>query len=841
MEGHSSLKSREKPQLEEPQTDSKRARRTEEDYEEAHEEEEEEERGVVDNANNQNNNEDGNNEELSHSILANSGRNLLRLSQFERFLQTTNLSDSSFGLSSSIGGLAAHLGASDPFGGSWQDNLEPIDTPEQQQRMQQSAALQEQLLRTSYLLRRSQEGLSTTGHEGGPSAAAIKLEEGGYVGTSVSPYELFNRGHAAGNGSGTSGEDASALGYSVGGAGGPFPYELSESVTNLLDPASLASLTEYLKREKGDLGEPAVSIPVSTTSTSTSSASSSSSASTPSSSASTSTPKPNIRKTIRKGRKNQTIEERPPPTPLESAAAAEVSMALQAGQTAPGLIIQLNQLHLAIENQLKNMRYQQRRLLETLPPPEQLSQLLKTQGELMQKIDKASAQLKYINDTIILTTQEAHKLVLLLEALALDARILSLYQEELARFQCDPPNREPVAALVITKQPFPCTVKQSKSVDETVEVRLLMGAVVDLNDASEVKAELMNEEYHPAHNTNTKRKVANASFPSIQNGSERMDEAGVATFKRLTFPHGSRVKSVNMRFTADLVLNGQKVQLLSEPSKPFIVMTNHGQRSTTEGKLLKKHTFLGQSEIPWPAFANAMQLHYIRATKQEPDKPKRPLSPKDIEYLHLTKFAGKSSITQEDYDSFWAWFGTILYKIRNHQKHILPMWIQGLIYGFLSREDSDRLLQDQSAVPGSFLVRFSDRCVGQFVVVYVAHKDGSLGSVDSMSGGGGTSSSPTSSLEDMSTLTTTTTTSGGGGEQRVIKHYLVSPEEIEKKSTLPDFLRDCENLWYLLQVVRDEETGVVSLRPRRKDEIMAPYYSTARPQPLPLGYDNRQP
>jgi len=48
------------------------------------------------------------------------------------------------------------------------------------------------------------------------------------------------------------------------------------------------------------------------------------------------------------------------------------------------------------------------------------------------------------------------------------------------------------------------------------------------------------------------------------------------------------------------------------------------------------------------------------------------------------------------------------------------MWIKGLIYGFLSREDSDRLLQTQAAIPGSFLVRFSDRCAGQFVVVYVS-------------------------------------------------------------------------------------------------------------------------
>ncbi len=131
-----------------------------------------------------------------------------------------------------------------------------------------------------------------------------------------------------------------------------------------------------------------------------------------------------------------------------------------------------------------------------------------------------------------------------------------------------------------------------------------------------------------------------------------------------------------------------------------------------------------------------MQQHYIRATKQDPMKPARPLSLKDLEYLHVVKFHGRSSVNQEEFDPFWAWFGTILYKVRNHQKHILPMWIKGwqilfsiyqsvfcvkvpfmcvfnlcagLIYGFLSRDDSDRLMQSQSAVPGSFLIRFSDR------------------------------------------------------------------------------------------------------------------------------------
>jgi hypothetical protein len=86
----------------------------------------------------------------------------------------------------------------------------------------------------------------------------------------------------------------------------------------------------------------------------------------------------------------------------------------------------------------------------------------------------------------------------------------------------------------------------------------------------------------------------------------------------------------------------------------------------------------------------------------------------------------------------------------------------------------------QGALPGPFLFRSSDRCAGQFVVVYVT-------SSPNKKGDGG----------------------AGGGDDREVKHYLINPEDIEKKSTLPDFLRDCENLWFLLQVVRDHDTGVV--------------------------------
>lgn len=474
---------------------------------------------------------------------------------------------------------------------------------------------------------------------------------------------------------------------------------------------------------------------------------------------------------------------------------------------ASGEIAHMANVEFTVDNQLKAMKFQQRRVIDNPADREELEMLLRAQAELRKQIEGATVRLEQINETHILNASDAYKLTRMSDTFQVHSTRLRVLQDEIYQLQTAPAGRsvdiKPVAALVIVKQPFPCTVKQSKSVDDPVQVQLITGAKLEMQAAGPVQAELVNEDFNPVPTSKKKNSV-----PPIQNNQELLDESGIATFKQLTFPHGSRVKSVTMRFAVDLTVadqHQQKLRLHSEGSKPFIVMTNHGQRSTTEGKLLKRHTFNGRAEIPWIAFANAVQLHYIRATKQDPLKPARPLSLKDLEYLHITRFNGKAMITQEDYDAFWAWFGTILYKIRNHQKHILPMWIKGLVYGFLSREDSDRLMRTQQAMPGSFLIRFSDRCAGQFVVVYVAQskKEGTDG--------------------------------------KKVKHYLVKADDIEKKSTLPDFLRDCENLWYILQIVRDPDTGVITLRPRNKDEVLAPYYTRERAQALPFGYDGHQP
>ncbi len=77
---------------------------------------------------------------------------------------------------------------------------------------------------------------------------------------------------------------------------------------------------------------------------------------------------------------------------------------------------------------------------------------------------------------------------------------------------------------------------------------LITGAKAEVQKMGPVKAELINEDYTPI----SKKKNAE---PPIQNNTEQMNEHGLASFKNLIFPHGSRVKTVNMRFSQEVKLN----------------------------------------------------------------------------------------------------------------------------------------------------------------------------------------------------------------------------------------------------------------------------------------------
>lgn len=121
------------------------------------------------------------------------------------------------------------------------------------------------------------------------------------------------------------------------------------------------------------------------------------------------------------------------------------------------------------------------------------------------------------------------------------------------------------------------------------------------------------------------------------------------------------------------------VTVESNSSSPLVVITNECQWEGSAGTLLKKEAFAhGQLEITWPKFANTMQHHFLRATRQELTRPKRILSPFDMQYIHYKFFDGRNMVNHTEFDAFWDWFGKSMQKLR-YQRHIGSLWQNGYV------------------------------------------------------------------------------------------------------------------------------------------------------------------
>ncbi|XP_062313370.1 signal transducer and activator of transcription 4 isoform X2 [Osmerus eperlanus] len=68
--------------------------------------------------------------------------------------------------------------------------------------------------------------------------------------------------------------------------------------------------------------------------------------------------------------------------------------------------------------------------------------------------------------------------------------------------------------------------------------------------------------------------------------------------------------------------------------------------------------------------------------------------------------------------SFWMWLDSILELIK---KHLLPIWNDNYIMGFVSKETERALLKDKE--PGTFLLRFSESHLGGITFTWVEHND----------------------------------------------------------------------------------------------------------------------
>lgn len=393
-----------------------------------------------------------------------------------------------------------------------------------------------------------------------------------------------------------------------------------------------------------------------------------------------------------------------------------------------------------------------------------------------------------VRETVLLKVDDQQRLLDLLAVLATQSHQLAIYERELdyiRQYAMEPP---PFADLFIAEQPFPISVYHHKTLPSPLRVRLYTSARARVSDIGTVNVELM----HDAGQAKTKSDVV------MKNQTKRMaDGDREANFEELTFDKGTRLQQVTVKFHQQIKVQGASgaasaEHLESNTSEPFIVTTHENQWAQAEGVLFEHTLFLQQMSVPWPLFANAFQILYLRSTRQESENVKRPLCVEEFGYLH-GKLGGKRAIERSAWNELWKKLQDCLRKIR-FAKHLCEMWNEGAIAGFINRTDTERVLCNEPV--GAFMVRFSDSTDGSFVISYV-------------------------------------------NDDKSIKHYLVTEQDTSTKMSLAEFVRAHPRLVYLVKVGVHANTGLRTTHRELKETALSKYYGKNKLVSVPSHYESR--
>lgn len=277
-----------------------------------------------------------------------------------------------------------------------------------------------------------------------------------------------------------------------------------------------------------------------------------------------------------------------------------------------------------------------------------------------------------------------------------------------------------------------------------------------------------------------------------------------ATIGELVIEESSRMEFVTLSFTlANAGPVAGKVAPIESP--PMIVVTNESQWPGAAKRLLWHDTFVDEHAIPWPLFANMLNMHMICGL-QVFDSNARSLFDWEMRYLHGSArwFNGARMITREAALSFWEFFGAALTILR-FKRHIFTMWSRGALLGFVARDKASQLLAGERE--GTFCIRFSESLPGAFAVAYVSSMDEGENASDAVS-------------------RVTAPGAPAGTPPTIVKHFLILPTQLGHNRTLPDFLRDKSDFKYLCALRSPDNDAVTSVA--AKDVVLAQFYKHDR-------------
>lgn len=504
----------------------------------------------------------------------------------------------------------------------------------------------------------------------------------------------------------------------------------------------------------------------------------------------------------------------PAPTPVPNGAAGGGGGAAGGPnvQGQPGMPAQ-SQSDIIIQSlwdELQRLMESQSAMLKA-PTQEGLEMLASAHAALGQRINALYSEVTSLWTSTVLQPQDLQKAKDSMQELRVVQRQLGVLHEEFeaimgvgvgAPATAVVTAARPGATLAIRRQPFPHVFRKGEQMgeQECVVVKLIPSTLsIDvMTIVSQVRVQVVCDSAHQGSSSSSSSAArALVTHELIQPTAVSLDPAMLTARFPLHFLDGTKNAPVALKFSLQVLVHGTiSVTLESELSAPFVVMTHKDQWKGAAGAMLKRESFIRSFEVPWPLIANVLQAQFLRSTKQAlPTEIHRPLSDFDLMYLSKRFFGGRAMVDQGQFEAFWEWFGTTMDTLR-HQRPVLALWWQGLVYGFASKEDVDIALRNEA--PGTFIIRFSETFPGSFAIAYASPEG--------------------------------------------VKHYHVTPQDHALHKTLPDFIIYHNQFTNVLQlqIIQDPISGQTRLQLVRVNKVAAfeSFCSkkTTQPRPIVPGY-----
>ncbi|KAL2081118.1 hypothetical protein ACEWY4_022971 [Coilia grayii] len=301
-----------------------------------------------------------------------------------------------------------------------------------------------------------------------------------------------------------------------------------------------------------------------------------------------------------------------------------------------------------------------------------------------------------------------------------------------------------VSALIVERQPCMPTHPQrplviKMGVQFTVKLRLLM-KLPELNSQLKVKV-FFDKDVSESNAAKWFRKFTILGGTTKVMNMEESSGNLTAEFRHLILRENRAARSNQgplivteelhtVCFETQLDQPGQNPVHLSTMSLPVVVMSSVTPMSSAWASVLWYNMlssepknlsfFLDPPTATWAQLSEVLSWQFSSITKRGLNSEH--LSMLGDKLLGRSDPDGQVTLTQFCKASdrtfpFWAWLDSILDMIR---RHLLSLWQNGCIMGFVSKEREKQLLKDKS--PGTFLLRFSDSCRdGAITFTWVEH------------------------------------------------------------------------------------------------------------------------